>query len=99
MSQDQNLFTQLFASGQSLDQPFIEKPDGGVLRYRDSLDATARLANRLVQLGVKPGDRVAAQIERSVEAIHLYLATLRVGGVYLPLNTAYTLPELEYFVG
>ena len=93
-----NLFTQLFASGQSLDRPFIEKPDGGMLRYRDSLDETARLANRLVQLGVKPGDRVAAQVERSVEAIHLYLATLRAGGVYLPLNTAYTLPELEYFV-
>ncbi len=94
-----NLFTQFFAAREGSAHPFIERPDGGALTYRDTAEATARLAHRLVQLGVKPGDRVAAQIERSVEAIHLYLACLRVGGVYLPLNTAYTLPELEYFVG
>jgi malonyl-CoA/methylmalonyl-CoA synthetase len=94
-----NLFTQFFAARQDSTRPFIERGDGGTLTYRDTMEATARLAHRLVQLGVKPGDRVAAQVERSVEAIHLYLACLRVGGVYLPLNTAYTLPELEYFVG
>ncbi|MFK4395672.1 malonyl-CoA/methylmalonyl-CoA synthetase [Bradyrhizobium elkanii] len=47
---------------------------------------------------VKPGDRVAAQTEKSVSALVLYLATVRAGGVYLPLNTAYTLNELEYFI-
>ena len=47
----------------------------------------------------KPGDRVAVQIEKSVEALVLYLATVRAGAVYLPLNTAYTLHELEYFLG
>ena len=94
-----NLFTQFFAGREGSPHPFIEQPDGATLSYRDTVDATARLAHRLVRLGVKPGDRVAAQIERSVEAIHLYLACLRVGGVYLPLNTAYPLPELEYFVG
>jgi malonyl-CoA/methylmalonyl-CoA synthetase len=53
----------------------------------------------LVQAGVKPGDRVAAQTEKSVPALVLYLATVRAGAVYLPLNTAYTLNELEYFIG
>ena len=93
-----NLFAQLFAARDSLERPLVERPDGTVLTYRDTLEATARLAHRLQALGVKPGDRVAAQVERSVEALHLYLACLRVGGVYLPLNTAYTLPELEYFI-
>ena len=57
------------------------------------------MANVLVARGVKPGDRVAAQTEKSVPALVLYLATVRAGAVYLPLNTAYTLNELEYFIG
>src|SRR5437660_4481749 len=56
------------------------------------------MANVLVSRGVKPGDRVAAQTEKSVPALVLYLAPLRAGAVYLPLNTAYTLNELEYFI-
>src|SRR5262249_36907615 len=55
-------------------------------------------ANVLVSRGVKPGDRVAAQTEKSVEGLVLYLATVRAGAVYLPLNTAYTLNELDYFI-
>jgi malonyl-CoA/methylmalonyl-CoA synthetase len=50
-------------------------------------------------LGVKPGDRVAVQVEKSIEALMLYLATIRAGGVFLPLNTAYTPTEVEYFLG
>ena len=57
------------------------------------------MANVLVARGVKPGDRVAAQTEKSVPALVLYLATVRAGAVYLPLNTAYTLNELDYFIG
>ena len=49
--------------------------------------------------GVKPGDRVAVQVEKTPEAVALYLACLRAGAVYLPLNTAYTIAELDYFVG
>ena len=56
------------------------------------------MANVLVARGVKPGDRVAAQTEKSVPGLVLYLATVRAGAVYLPLNTAYTLNELEYFI-
>src|SRR6202044_1049411 len=53
----------------------------------------------MVALGVKPGDRVAAQIEKSTDMIVVTLACLRAGAVLLPLNTAYTLAELEYFLG
>ncbi|MGY4509481.1 acyl-coenzyme A synthetase/AMP-(fatty) acid ligase [Bradyrhizobium sp. USDA 3650] len=56
------------------------------------------MANVLVARGVKPGDRVAVQLEKSVTNIVLYLATGR-APVYLPLNTAYTLNELDYFIG
>jgi malonyl-CoA/methylmalonyl-CoA synthetase len=57
-----------------------------------------QMANVLVAGGVKPGDRVAAQTEKSVPGLVLYLGTVRAGAVYLPLNTAYTLNELEYFL-
>src|SRR5262245_14610680 len=55
-------------------------------------------ANALLSLGILPGDRVAAQVEKSLENIVLYLATLRVGATYLPLNSAYRAPEVEYFL-
>ena len=57
-----------------------------------------RAARALVDLGVEPGDRVAAQIDKSPDAIVLALACFRAGAALLPLNTAYTLPELEYFL-
>ena len=60
---------------------------------------SAQLAQALVAMGVEPGERVAVQVDKSPEAVFLYLACLRVGAVYLPLNTAYTLSELEYFIG
>lgn len=77
----------------------IETADGGRLSYGDLRAATGRMANALVAAGVRPGDRVAVQVEKSVEALVLYLACLRAGMVYLPLNTAYTPAELSYFVG
>jgi malonyl-CoA/methylmalonyl-CoA synthetase len=63
------------------------------------LDLSGSIAVVLAGAGVKPGDRVAVQVEKSVEALMLYLACLRAGAVYLPLNTAYTLAELDYFIG
>jgi len=65
--------------------------------YGDLFDRSARLAHALVGLGVTPGDRVAVQAEKSVEAVLLYLACVRAGAVFLPLNTAYTPNELDYF--
>ncbi len=67
--------------------------------YADLLAHTARLANTLVALGVRPGDRVAVQVEKTPENLYLYLATIRAGAVFLPLNTAYTIRELDYFIG
>ncbi|MDH3579329.1 MAG: malonyl-CoA synthase [Hyphomicrobiales bacterium] len=78
---------------------FILTGSGRVVTYADLLASTARFANALVALGVVPGERVAVQVDKSVEALMLYLATLRAGGVFLPLNTAYTASELAYFLG
>ena len=72
---------------------------GRRVSYADLIALSGRLANVLAARGVKPGDRVAVQVEKSVPALVLYLATVRAGAVYLPLNTAYTLAELEYFIG
>jgi malonyl-CoA/methylmalonyl-CoA synthetase len=94
-----NLFSRLF---DDLDNPArlaIEMLDGTRISYGDLIALAGRTANVLVDAGVKPGDRVAAQTEKSVPALVLYLATVRAGAVYLPLNTAYTLNELEYFIG
>ena len=93
-----NLFSRLF---DSLDDPHrlaIETIDGQRISYADLMARAGRMANVLVNSGVKPGDRVAAQTEKSVPGLVLYLAAVRAGAVYLPLNTAYTLNELEYFI-
>ncbi|HEV7339568.1 MAG TPA: malonyl-CoA synthase [Bosea sp. (in: a-proteobacteria)] len=73
--------------------------DGRVFSYADMVAASGRYASALVALGVKPGDRVAVQVEKSIEALMLYLGTVRAGAVFLPLNTAYTPAEIEYFLG
>ena len=94
-----NLFSRLF---DGLDDPSrlaIEMLEGQRISYGDLIARAGQMANVLVSRGVKPGDRVAAQTEKSVPALLLYLATVRAGAVYLPLNTAYTLNELEYFIG
>jgi malonyl-CoA/methylmalonyl-CoA synthetase len=75
----------------------MQADDGRSITYGDMLTRSAQLAQALSQLGVKAGDRVAVQIEKSPEALFLYLACLRAGAVFLPLNTAYTLTELDYF--
>lgn len=75
----------------------MEAEDGRSISYGEMLARSAQLAHVLSQLGVEAGDRVAVQVEKSPEAIFLYLACLRAGAIFLPLNTAYTLTELEYF--
>ena len=72
--------------------------DDSVISYSQLRQQTARVANALTALGVKPGDRVAAQVDKSVAAVALYLGTVRAGAVFLPLNTAYTASEIEYFI-
>ncbi|MGY4475052.1 malonate--CoA ligase [Bradyrhizobium sp. USDA 3364] len=93
-----NLFSRLFDGLDDPNRLAIEQLDGSRISYGDLIARAGQMANVLVARGVKPGDRVAAQTEKSVSALVLYLATVRAGGVYLPLNTAYTLNELEYFI-
>ncbi|WP_027169248.1 malonyl-CoA synthase [Mesorhizobium sp. WSM3224] len=75
----------------------METDDGRFITYGDMLVKSAQLAYALAQAGVEPGDRIAVQVDKSPEAALLYLASVRAGAVSLPLNTAYTLPELDYF--
>jgi malonyl-CoA/methylmalonyl-CoA synthetase len=93
-----HLFHGLLAGAPAPDKTFIETPEGRRLSYGALREDTARFAHALAARGVAPGDRVAVQVEKSPEAIVLYLACARMGAVFLPLNTAYTLAELEYFI-
>jgi len=95
-----NLFAALRAAfPHNLDAIAIETDNGLNYSWRDLERATAMMANLLKSLDLPEGARIAVQVEKSVEAVMLYLATLRAGYVFLPLNTAYQSAEIEYFVG
>jgi malonyl-CoA/methylmalonyl-CoA synthetase len=98
--ENRNLFAALRAAfPQELDAVAVETDTGLAYSWRDLERGTAMIANLLDSLGLEEGARVAVQVEKSVEAMMLYLATLRAGYVFLPLNTAYQKAEIEYFVG
>ena len=81
-----------------MDAPCLTIPGGRRWSY-DEIDAlSARMAGALRAAGAKPGDRIAVQVEKSAENVALYLASLRAGLVYVPLNTAYTPDEVAYFL-
>ena len=95
-----NLFAALRAAfPAALDGIAIETDAGLNYSWRDLERSTAMMANLLQSLKLPAGSRVAVQVEKSVEAVMLYLATLRAGYVFLPLNTAYQSAEIEYFIG
>ena len=95
-----NLFAALRAAFPAdLDTTAVETEAGLTYSWRDLDRATAMVANLLQSLDLPAGSRIAAHTEKSVEAMVLYLATLRAGYVYLPLNTAYQSAEVEYFIG
>ncbi len=99
-SMNANLYRLLFDHfSENIEQPCLLIPDGSVIHY-DTLDATsARFAHALRNAGCEAGDRVAVQVDKCWEALALYLACLRAGFVYLPLNTGYQRSELAYFFG
>jgi len=77
----------------------LRAPDGAVsLTFGDLARGAARYANALGALGVEAGDRVTVQVEKSIANLLLYLAVMKLGAVYQPLNTAYTAAEVSYFV-
>jgi malonyl-CoA/methylmalonyl-CoA synthetase len=94
-----NLFTSIVQANPDPDRNFISSPGRAPLSYGDAFAWSSRFAHVLTHHGVKPGDRVAVQVEKSPEALFLYLACLRLGAIYLPLNTDYTANELAYFAG
>ena len=95
-----NLFERLVGTaGQDEAGPFLETADGETLSLRDLLDEAGRIAALLRAEGVKPGERVTVQVEKSVRGVALYLAVLQIGAIHVPLNTAYTAVELDYFIG
>ncbi|MBZ0217062.1 MAG: malonyl-CoA synthase [Fimbriimonadaceae bacterium] len=93
-----NLFEIFRAARPDPDGVFLKVPDGRVIRYGDIDDITGRIANILILDGVEPGDRVMVQVDKSPEALMVYLACLRAGAAFLPLNIAYTPGELDYFL-
>jgi malonyl-CoA/methylmalonyl-CoA synthetase len=99
----QNLFSALRAAFPAdLDGTAIETadtPEPLHYTWRDLERGTAMLANLIGSLELPPDSRIAVQVEKSVEALMLYLAVLRAGHVYLPLNSAYQSAEIEYFIG
>ncbi len=94
-----NIFSRfLSVAAEQGDKPFLIEEGQAIARFAD-LDAdTARLAARLEALGGKAGERIVVQVEKSPDNVLLYLSALRLGMVYVPLNTAYTASELEYFL-
>lgn len=98
--QNANLFATLRqAFPADLDEVAVETDNGLFYSWRDLDRASAMMANLLASLKLPADSRVAVQVEKSVEAMVLYLATLRAGLVFLPLNTAYQSAEIEYFIG
>lgn len=92
-----SLFAARFAAGPNA--PCLVLPDGARYSYDDLERAGAPYANHLTALGLRPGDRVAAQVEKSAQALFLYLGCVRAGCVFLPLNPAYQRAEVAFFLG
>lgn len=97
---DSNLFLALRQSfPDDLDATAVVTESDSTYSWRELDQGSARIANLFLAVGAEPGDRVAVQVEKSVEALMIYLACLRAGLVFLPLNTAYQSAEVEYFIG
>lgn len=89
----------LSACDHTPDAPFLIAGDGSVLTYAGASARAAQLAHAFRAAGVEPGDRIAIQVEKSQTALLTWLGALMAGAVYLPLNTAYTIGEMRYFLG
>ena len=92
------LYDALFGKYAGEASPFLYLPDGTVISHAGFLEMAARIAGVITGAGLKPGDRLAAQVEKSAEALALYAACVQAGVIFLPLNTAYTADELTYFI-
>lgn len=95
-----NLFTTFaWAERDARDRPLLTTPTGHASGYGDAWRESARIAEYLSRVGARPGDRVTVQVPKSPRAVWLYLACLRAGFIYHPLNDAYRDSELAFFIG
>ena len=92
------LYDNLFGVHLKNDAPFLYLLDGQIITYRKFLVKSAKIANTLTEMGLKPGDCVAIQVEKSPEMLNIYAACAQAGLVFLPLNPSYTVDELKYFI-
>ena len=92
------LYDNLFGVHLEKDAPFIYLLDGQIITYRKFLAKSGRIANTFAEIGLKPGDCVAIQVEKSPEMLNIYAACAQAGLVFLPLNPSYTVDELKYFI-
>ena len=93
-----HLFDGLLRGRETDPRRLLDVPGGRCWSYAELVELSGRFANLLQLSRVVPGDRIAVQVQKSVEAIALYLAAVRAGAVFLPLNTAYTAAEVGYFL-
>src|SRR6202046_4391513 len=80
------------------DRLFLRTPEGRNFSYSALCEQSGRIASALTRRGVNSGDRVAVQVDKSAEAVFLYIACLRMGAVFVPINVANTANEVEYFL-
>ena len=100
MSDNANLFSLIEANFPAdLNAPWLTTERGAVYSWNDLQQASAKIANLLTSLALPKGSRVAVHVEKSPEAFLLYLATLRAGLIFIPLNTAYHSAEMRHFIG
>lgn len=97
MKYENNHLLKALANTAAPDELFVVEPTPQT--YGAFFNGAERIGAALLELGLQPGDRVAAQLEKSVKALQLYLGTVMAGGVFLPLNPAYTDAEIGYFLG
>jgi malonyl-CoA/methylmalonyl-CoA synthetase len=87
-----------FAARNHPQRLFLKTPAGLQVSYGSLREQSLRYAAALIDRGVRPGDRVAVQVDKSVEAVLLYVACLTIGAVYVPINVANTPNEVDYFL-
>ncbi|MEM9342329.1 MAG: malonyl-CoA synthase [Pseudomonadota bacterium] len=94
-----HLYNTLIAPHASSTAPFLTRDNAPDLSFANFAGMAARMAHVLVANGLTPGDRVVVQAPKTIKMVALYIATIQAGGVFLPLNTAYTPDEVSYFIG
>ena len=92
------LYDGLFGRHLGQETVFLQMQDGTTFTHGQFLQQAAQYAHVLTDFGLRPGDRVAVQIEKSPQSVAIYAACVQVGLIFLPLNTAYTASELSYLL-